>query len=87
MTAVEAEGGPIQTHDVVYETPANRQGLGTEDLLAPGPLPIETARYIAGEEDDDPGLGQVAVRLPAGTKDLAKPILEQMAGPLRFPKP
>jgi hypothetical protein len=73
--------------DVVYETQANRQGLGTEDLLVPGPLPIETALYIAGSEDDDPGLGKVAVRLPAGAKDLAKPILEQLAGPLWFPKP
>jgi hypothetical protein len=71
-------------HDVVYETQANHQGLGTEDLLVPGPLPIETALYIAGSEDDDPGLTKVVVRLPAGWQDLAISILQQTAGPL-FP--
>jgi len=71
-------------HEVMYETQANQQGLGTEDLLVPGPLPIDTALYIVGEEDDDPGLAKVAVRLPAGAKDLAIPILRQLAGPL-FP--
>lgn len=71
----------------IYETPPHRQGLGTEDLLRPEALPIETGISVQADGEGDPDLLKMAVRLPAGSQDIAKPLLEQVFSPVTWLKP
>ncbi|HEY2070732.1 MAG TPA: hypothetical protein VGG48_14345 [Rhizomicrobium sp.] len=73
---------------VAYETPANRTGLGTEDILAPGPLPIVSGVHFPTDEEGNPAeLMKLEIRLPLGSQDLLKPLFEQDSGLILPAKP
>jgi hypothetical protein len=60
---------------VEYETPANRDGLGTDSRLKKNAYPISGVAILTGEP---PALLLLAVRLSPDLTDLASPIVQQL---------
>ena len=59
---------------VEFATPAGKDGLGTADRLAKGPLPVVGLAKLVGPADG-PDLYLLSVRLPAAEADLAAAIV------------
>lgn len=60
---------------VEYETPANREGLGTQSRLATNSHPIRGVAILVG---DTPDLVQLSMRLPPELADLDSLIIQQV---------
>jgi hypothetical protein len=70
--------GPFQ---LLYTTPAGREGQGTASGLARGPLPIDGVEWLHPIGDMD--LTSLAVRLPPSERPLVAAIIRQATPPPR----